>query len=63
MYIKEFAKLIGVHPDTIKRNYIKNGILPDRRDRVNNYRVFTTDDVELIRKLKPQLKGKNVQPR
>lgn len=56
MYIKEFAKRIGVHVDTVKHMQ-KRGILPDRRDKVNNYRVFTQKDVETIMKLK---EGKNV---
>lgn len=55
MYVREFAKLFNVHVDTVK-NWQKRGILPDRRDQVNNYRVFTQADVETIKKMR---KGKN----
>lgn len=56
MYIREFAKRLGVHVDTVK-NWQARGILDDKRDQVNNYRVFTQKDVETIMKLK---EGKNV---
>lgn len=49
-YIAEFAKLLGVYKDTI-RNYQKKGLLPDNRNPVNNYRVFTDDDLEVAKKL------------
>lgn len=47
--IKEFAQLFGVHPDTI-RNYTKKGILKDKRNPINNYRIFTEADVEAMGK-------------
>lgn len=51
MYVREFAKLFDVHVDTVK-NWQKRGILPDRRDQVNNYRVFTQKDVEKIKEMR-----------
>jgi len=51
MYIKEFAEKLGVHPDTVK-NWQKRGIVPDRRDKVNNYRVFTTQDLAKVQNLR-----------
>lgn len=50
IYIKEFARVLGVYPDTI-RNYQERGILPDRRNPVNNYRIFTNEDVDVMLKL------------
>jgi DNA-binding transcriptional MerR regulator len=44
---KEFADRIGVSKGTVL-NYQKRGILPDRRNNLNNYRVFLESDVELI---------------
>lgn len=55
-YIAEFAKILGVYKDTI-RNYQKKGLLPDNRNPVNKYRVFTEDDLEIAKKL---LKPKEV---
>lgn len=49
-YIAEFAKILGVYKDTI-RNYQKKGLLPDNRNPVNKYRVFTEDDLETARKI------------
>ncbi len=40
----EFAKICGVHKDTV-RNYVEKGLLPDRRNPANNYRVFDDRDV------------------
>lgn len=44
---KQFADRIGVSKSTVL-NYQKRGILPDRRNKVNNNRVFTEEDVKLI---------------
>lgn len=49
-YIAEFAKIVGVYKDTV-RNYQKRGLLPDRRNKANNYRIFTDEDVVKMRKL------------
>lgn len=49
-YIEEFAKIVGVYKDTV-RNYQKRGLLPDRRNKANNYRIFTDEDVVTMRKL------------
>lgn len=51
IYISEFAKKLKVHVDTV-RNWQKRGILPDRRDKVNNYRIFTQEDLEKIQKMR-----------
>ena len=40
----EFAKICGVHKDTV-RNYVDKGLLPDRRNPANNYRIFDDRDV------------------
>lgn len=42
--IGEFAKMFGLSIQTI-RNYQRKGILPERRNSVNKYRVFTDEDV------------------
>jgi DNA-binding transcriptional MerR regulator len=44
---KQFADRIGVSKSTVL-NYQKRGILPDRRNELNNNRVFTEDDVQLM---------------
>lgn len=44
MKVHEFAKAIGVCKETVF-NYQKRGILPDRRNPINNYRIFTDEDV------------------
>jgi len=49
-YIAEFAKIVGVYKDTV-RNYQKRGLLPDRRNKANNYRIFTDEDVVKMCKL------------
>ena len=56
-YIAEFAEKLGVYKDTI-RNYQKRGLLPDRRNPANKYRVFTDEDVETAKKL---LKPKEIK--
>lgn len=50
IFINEFAKLAGVYPDTV-RNYQEKGLLPDRRNPLNNYRIFTMRDLEKFKKL------------
>lgn len=50
IYIAEFAKMLGVYKDTI-RNYQKRGLLPDNRNPVNHYRVFTNADIETAERL------------
>lgn len=42
--LAEFAKICGVHKDTV-RNYVEKGLLPDRRNPANNYRIFNDADV------------------
>lgn len=56
-YIAEFAEKVGVYKDTV-RNYQKKGLLPNRRNTANNYRIFTDEDVRTMRKL---IKGKEVE--
>lgn len=48
--LTEFATMVGVYRDTV-RNWQKRGILPDRRNPVNNYRVFTDEDVATVRRI------------
>lgn len=48
--IAEFAKLAGVYKDTV-RNYQKKGLLPDRRNPANNYRVFYPEDLSKLLQL------------
>jgi DNA-binding transcriptional MerR regulator len=50
LLINEFAKLAGVYPDTV-RNYQEKGLLPDRRNPLNNYRIFTMRDLDKFKKL------------
>lgn len=45
---KEFAKLAGISVDTVRR-YQRSGILPDRRDPVNGYRIFTDEDLKALK--------------
>lgn len=52
--IKKFAEKVGVYVGTI-RNYQKRGMLKDKRNPVNNYRIFDDTDVEAITRLiKPE---------
>ena len=54
--LKEFAALAGVCVDTV-RNYVKRGVIQDRRIPSNNYRVFTQSDLDtVIQFQKPNLK-------
>ncbi len=57
----QFARRIGVSRCTVF-NYQKRGILPDRRNTLNNRRVFTEEDVErmlsLIRAKKEKRQGR-----
>ncbi len=46
--IGEFAKMFGLSIQTI-RNYQRKGILPERRNSINKYRVFTDEDIEVMR--------------
>jgi len=48
--IAEFAKLAGVHKLTVM-NYQKKGLLPDRRNPFNRYRIFTQEDLKKFKKL------------
>lgn len=48
--LKEFAQKVGVYPGTV-RNWQRRGVLRDCRNTVNNYRVFTENDVQLVLEL------------
>lgn len=48
--INEVAKMLGVVSATI-RNWEKNGLIAVKRSK-SNYRVFTPDDIEILRKIK-----------
>lgn len=50
LHIAEFAEMAGVHPLTV-RNYQKRGFLPDRRNPLNRYRIFTFDDLKKFKKI------------
>ena len=48
--INEVAKILGVVPTTI-RNWEKSGLFTAKR-KENNYRVYTFDDIEYLKKIK-----------
>ena len=48
--IHQVAKMLGISPTTI-RNWEKKGLIVSRRSS-NNYRIFTIDDIELLKKVK-----------
>ena len=48
--INQVAKIIGVVPATI-RNWEKNGLITAKRS-ASNYRIFTLDDIEMLKKVK-----------
>ena len=50
IHIAEFAKEAGVHPLTV-RNYQKKGLLPDKRNPFNRYRIFTHEDLKKFKKI------------
>lgn len=45
--IAELSEVTGLSKDTIKR-YQTKGLIPDRRNPVNNYRIFTIEDKDKI---------------
>jgi len=54
--IQEVADLLGIYKGTIK-NYESKGIFPKpRRNPINNYREYTPQDVDILRRI--LLKGK-----
>lgn len=61
-YGQEVANMFGLHKLTI-RNYVKRGLLPERRNPANNYRIFTPEDIKTLEKLlkvvvvKPKLRS------
>ena len=48
--IKQVAKMLGVVSATI-RNWEKSGLITVRRS-ASNYRIFTLDDIELLKKIR-----------
>lgn len=49
--IGDVAKLVGRHPDTLRR-YEAKGLIPAaRRDPFSGWRLWSRDDVETIRRL------------
>lgn len=48
--INQVAKIIGVVPATI-RNWEKSGLITSKRSQ-SNYRIFTLDDIETLKKIK-----------
>jgi len=54
--IQEVANMLGIYKGTIK-NYEEKGIFPKaRRNPINNYREYTPQDVDILRRI--LLKGK-----
>lgn len=54
--IKEAAKFLGVSPLTL-RNWDKSGKLKAFRHPINNYRLYSREQIELLlRKINPQKK-------
>lgn len=51
--IKQAAKILKVHPDTLRR-WDRAGKLKTRRHKANKYRLYTAGD---IRKLKANIEG------
>ena len=43
--VSSIAETLGVHNDTIKR-YEKNGILEIRRNKINNWRIITQEEMD-----------------
>jgi len=50
MTVKEAARYLGVNPITLKRWEAK-GKIKARRHPMNNYRIFTDEEVERIKQL------------
>ena len=48
--INQVAKILGVVPATI-RNWEKSGLITTKRS-ASNYRIFTIDDIELLKKIR-----------
>ncbi|MFH1892359.1 MAG: helix-turn-helix domain-containing protein [Candidatus Zixiibacteriota bacterium] len=48
MTVKEAAAYLGVNPITLKR-WEKKGKLTARRHPMNNYRIFTKEEIENIK--------------
>ena len=47
--VKEAADIIGVHVDTLKL-WEKKGILVPRRNPMNNYRIYSREELNLFLK-------------
>ena len=55
--VGKIAAAFGVHPDTI-RNYERRGIIPPaRRSAINGYRIWETEDLEVIRQILQSIEG------
>jgi len=51
LHIGDVAKLVGRHPDTLRR-YEAKGLIPaPRREPFSGWRVWTREEVERIRRL------------
>ena len=46
----EVARLVSRHPDTI-RDYERRGVIPAARRDIAGWRVYSEDDVEMIRRI------------
>lgn len=49
--VKEIAQILGIHPHTL-RNWDKAGKISVRRNKLNNYRVYTASDLSELIKLR-----------
>lgn len=47
MHLAEFADKVGVSTKTIK-NYQKKGLIQDKRNPINNYRLFSMEDLKIF---------------
>jgi len=53
MTVMEAAKILGVNPETLRR-WDRTGKLKAKRNPMNNYRLYSVQDIE---KLKNQIAG------
>lgn len=60
MLVTEFAKRVGVHPNTI-RNLQKKGVITTRRNPLNNRRVFLEEDVTFVQDIVKNLLNEKIK--
>ena len=47
LFIREAARMVGVHPDTLRR-WERRGKLAVHRNPMNNYRLYRIEDLEEV---------------